>query len=197
MLTALPGAFVSPGRALVVIRQAADGGANVDPAAVRKAFVIGPERLYDNDPRFGLIVLSEIGARALSPGINDPGTAISIIGTLVRLLVLWDKPQDAEAADSTKRDTYDRIEVPALSVQDMFDDAFTAIGRDGAAMVGVALRLQKALQSLAALPDPAMRAAAMRHARLALARCERAMPLEQDLALVREAAAFAATSGPA
>ncbi len=194
VLAALPGAFVAPGRALVVIRQEAEGGADVDPAAVRKAFVIGSERLFDNDPRFGLIVLSEIGGRALSPGINDPGTAIATIGTFVRLLDLWSKPLTEDYEGKSGRGNYDRIEVPSLSVQDMFDDAFTAIGRDGAAMVDVSLRLQKALESLARLPEPGMREAAMRHARLALARCEHAMPLAQDLALVREAARFATTS---
>ncbi len=194
VLAALPGTFVAPGRALVRVRPAPEGRADLDPAEVRKAFVIGAERLFDNDPRFGLVVLSEIGARALSPGINDPGTAIGTIGTLVRLMVLWTSPQDAQAANNTAQESFDRIEVPSLSVQDMFDDAFTAIGRDGAALVDVSLRLQKALASLALLPDPAMQAAARRHARMALARCEIAMPLAQDLALVREAAAFATAS---
>lgn len=35
--------------------------------------------------RFGLIALSEIACRALSPAVNDPGTAIAIIGRFVRL----------------------------------------------------------------------------------------------------------------
>ena len=33
--------------------------------------------------------LAEIGIRALSPAMNDPGTAIRIIGSLVRLLSTW------------------------------------------------------------------------------------------------------------
>ncbi len=193
VLTALPGTFVAPGRALLYIRDSADGDGNIDPAKLRKAFVIDHERLFDDDPRFGLIVLSEIGARALSPGINDPGTAIATIGTLVRLMVLWSEPQTEAATHGAARDRYDRVEVPSLSVHDMFDDAFTAMARDGASMIGVSLRLQKALAALARLPEPGMCAAAMHHARLALARCEHAMPLAQDLALVREAAEFAAT----
>ncbi|MCP5280003.1 MAG: DUF2254 domain-containing protein [Rhodoferax sp.] len=189
VLAALPGTFVAPGQALLHVRHTADGDGDVDPAALRKAFVIGHERLFDDDPRFGLIVLSEIGTRALSPGINDPGTAIATIGTLVRLMVLWSEPL-AEAAESAEHAHHDRIEVPPLSVDDMFDDAFTAIGRDGAAMVDVSLRLQKALDALARLQEPGMHAAATRHARMALARCEHAMPLARDLAQVREAARF-------
>jgi uncharacterized membrane protein len=46
-------------------------------------------RYFDEDPRFGLITLSEIASRALSPAVNDPGTAIQIISSYVRLFSLW------------------------------------------------------------------------------------------------------------
>jgi uncharacterized membrane protein len=191
VLVADPGTFVAPGQALVHIRPSRKGNAAIDAGAVRKAFMIGAERYFDNDPRFGLIVLSEIAGRALSPGINDPGTAIGIIGAVVRLLVLWSQAPGPEQGDAADQPSYDRIEVPLLSVHDMFDDAFTSIGRDGAPMVDVSLRLQKSLASLAMLPDPVMRQAAARHARMALARCESAMSLPLDLERVRHAAAFA------
>ena len=55
--------------------------------AVAEAFTIGAERTFDQDPRFGLCVLAEIASRALSPAVNDPGTAIDVIGRAVRLLV--------------------------------------------------------------------------------------------------------------
>jgi hypothetical protein len=42
------------------------------------AFLVGPDRSFKQDPRFGMIVLSEIASRALSPGVNDPGTAIDV-----------------------------------------------------------------------------------------------------------------------
>ena len=37
-------------------------------------------------PVFGLCVLAENASRALSPAVNDPGTAIDVIGRGVRLL---------------------------------------------------------------------------------------------------------------
>lgn len=83
----------------------------------------------------------------------------------------------------------DRVDVPAVTMLDMFDDAFTGIARDGAAAVEVAVRLQKALQSLAAVGDADMRAAALEHSRRALARAEHAMTLPDDVAAVRAAAA--------
>ncbi len=74
-------------------------------------------------------------------------------------------------------------------MEDMFDDAFTAIARDGAGTVEAMVRLQKALESLSSLDDPSVRAASIAHAGLALARAEGKLDLPEDLALVREAAA--------
>ncbi len=54
-----------------------------------RAFSIGTIRTFDQDPRFGLCVLTEIAERALSPAVNDPGTAIDILGRAVRVLSLW------------------------------------------------------------------------------------------------------------
>ena len=41
--------------------------------------VTGPVRTAAQDPEFPITQLSQITARALSPGINDPGTAISCV----------------------------------------------------------------------------------------------------------------------
>lgn len=187
-VTAIPGAFAAPGRPLALVRSAVGRNAEFDDASVRKAFHIKGNRTFEEDPRFGLIVLAEIAGRALSPAVNDPGTAIDIIGTLVRLLAAWGAPlEDSERFDCR----YDRVEVPELSAAEMFDDAFTAIARDGAGAVEVAVRLQKAFASLATIGHAGMRNAVNHHARLALARAEREMSLPEDLETVRRAAAFA------
>lgn len=210
VVAALPGTFAAPGRALAHFVENMDGMQGVqgmqgmhgepsrkvgegeerpafDRERAQAAFVIGDGRVFDDDPRFGLVVLSEIASRALSPAVNDPGTAIDIIGTLVRLFVRWAEPRPPEDVAAPK---FDRVEIPELSTDDMFDDAFMAIGRDGAAMVEVVVRLQKAMASLASLDDAPMRGAAIRHARLALARAEKAMDLPEDLAVVRRLASF-------
>lgn len=166
--------------------------AESDSEQIIQSFQIGNDRLFDDDPRFGLVVLSEIALRALSPAVNDPGTAINIIGTLVRLFVLWNEPAKAKAADE-HIPKYDRVEVPDILARDMFDDAFTGIARDGAGTVEVMVRLQKALQSLALIGDAPMKEAAKHHARLALERARFALNLTQDLAVVRHAAAFVKT----
>ncbi|MEO9589007.1 MULTISPECIES: DUF2254 domain-containing protein [Marinobacter] len=184
-VAALPGTFVEPGRALAYVTHAADDTAELDLKPVVDAFVIGKYRLFDEDPRFGLVALSEIADRALSPGVNDPGTAITIIGSLVRLFVLWTEPKKDSPAPK-----YDRVEVPVLSTRDMFDDAFRAIARDGAGTVEVMLRLQKAFKALSSRGDSEMHDATLAHSRMALARAEKKLDLPDDLALVREVASF-------
>ena len=184
-LAALPGSFSAPGHALAYV--AIDSGAlsDLDTNHIEKAFLIGSGREFDEDPRFGLIVLSEIASRALSPAVNDPGTAIEIIGRFVGLFSLWSEP--VEEGDTLSCD-FDRVEVPEISLRDMFDDAFTAIARDGAGTIEVAVRLQKAFASLASIGHVAMRDAAIHHARLALARAENVMELPEDLEILRKLA---------
>ncbi len=188
VVAALPGTFMTPKKPLAYL--VADTGASekFDSDAIAHAFVIGDDRRFDEDPRFGLIVLAEIASRALSPAVNDPGTAIDIIGTFVRLLIAASRPLDQDEEVPAKCDL---VEVPALSSRDLFDDAFTPIAHDGAGILQVAIRLQKALASLAVIDDPAMRAAAIAHSRLALARSEQAMALPQDVDMVRAVAKFA------
>ena len=190
-LTALPGTFSAPGRALAFITP--DGGkkVEVDMSQLAKAFLSGEDRVFEEVPRFGLIVLSEIAGRALSPAVNDPGTAIYILGVFVRLFALWCAP----IKDSDLRAcVYDRVEVPELSIADMFDDAFTAIARDGAGAIEVAGRLQKTLESLTYVGDVTVSHAARQHSRMALARAEHALQLPQDLQTLRELARFSQDS---
>ncbi len=190
VVAALPGTFAAPDRALAFIRCSPGDLAEIDCQRVVEAFQIGDDRLFDDDPRFGLVVLSEIAGRALSPAVNDPGTAIDVVGTLLRLFSVWREPAPAPADDEPAL-KFDRVEVPEMSVRDMFDDAFTAIARDGAGMVEVAIRLQKTLHSLASGGNPEMRAAAEYHGRLALKRAAMALDMEEDLTAVRDAAKFA------
>ncbi len=184
-VSALPGTFAAPGGALAYVQHNRPEMTEADLKPVVKAFVIGRDRLFDEDPRFGLVALSEIASKALSPGVNDPGTAVTIIGSLVRLFAQWaEPPQESPPVD------FDRVDVPILSTLDMFDDAFRAIARDGAGTVEVMLRLQKGLRALSSLEDSAIRDAALTYSRMALARAEKKLDMPEDLALVRDLAAF-------
>ena len=187
VVAALPGAFVGMRRPLLYVMGQPGQRESYDSEKFSSAFTISSSRTFEDDPRFGLLALSEIADKALSPGINDPGTAINVIGTHERLFTLWQSPLEQERV---KRVTYDRVAVPRLSTEDLFDDAFTAIARDGAGMVEVGIRLQKAFSALAITDDPAMAAAAHKHSRMALARAERALSLQEDVDAVSMAAGF-------
>lgn len=46
---------------------------------VRDAIVVGGSRTLDQDPLYGIRMLADVALRALSPGINDPTTAVTVI----------------------------------------------------------------------------------------------------------------------
>jgi uncharacterized membrane protein len=190
-IAALPGTFSMPGWPLAFIIATSGETARVDAKRIAACFKVAADRTFDDDPRFGLVVLSEIASRALSPAVNDPGTAIDIINRFVSLFVLWNKPVEENYKIPCE---FDRIEVPEISMQDMFDDAFTAMTRDGAGLVEVGVHLQKALHALARIGDSNMQKAAERHARLAIARAEYALHVPEDLDEIRSASMFSGQS---
>lgn len=179
-LSVLPGAMIVPSRPLGHVLPDDEDSGPVDPAVLRKAFLIGPQRQFDDDPRYGLVVLAEIGSRALSPATNDPGTAIAVLGSLHRLFAAWASHADAQAPECG------RIAVPELAPDDMFEDVFPALARDGAGVIEVGLRMQRVLGELGRCGDAGLRAVASRHAALAMARAERALDFPADLAQLRK-----------
>lgn len=122
----------------------ADPDADLE-AEFKDAFVIADRRSFDQDPRFGLIVLGEIGERALSPAINDPGTAIQISGVAVRLLDDWSR----SAPEADVNAEHDRVIRPILEPDVLLTDVFLPLIRYGMGDVAVAIRVQKNLRSLA------------------------------------------------
>ena len=182
-VAAIPGDFVDPTGPIAWC----DGVDNDElEKRIGNCFAIGDTRSYDQDPRFGAIVLSEIASRALSPGINDPGTAIDVIGRAVRLLAIWSEPRvdgDEDGID------HPNVFVPPIRLGDLFDDLFTPIARDGASVVEVGVRLQKAFGTLARMGDDRFAENARRHSRQALERAEAALAIEDDRQRLRTIAA--------
>lgn len=185
----LPGAFVTPQR--VLARAFSSLPLETDTSErLAASFRIGTRRTFDDDPRFGLVVLSEIASRALSPAVNDPGTAIHIIGTFVRLFSQWADVCHQRREATEEPSSFDRLSMQELALEDLFDDAFQAIGRDGAPCLEVGLRLQKGLSLISLLPVPGIRGAARAQARLALHHGERALHLAQDMERLQQAAGW-------
>lgn len=173
----LPGSLSAPNSPLVLMSGHCDLDRDDLQQKVAAAFVIGRQRTFESDPRFGLIVLSQIASRALSPAVNDEGTAIDILSTCLRLFTRYQQ----QTQENSQQMLYDRISIPPLNINDMFDDAFNAIARDGAYSIMVALRHQKSLHTLAMLGDAALRDAAQKHAKLALLHAKKQLKLAIEI----------------
>lgn len=156
-----------------------------DIEAIRDAFTTGRERSLEEDPRYCLQVMAEIGTRALSPGVNDPGTAIAIVAAQQRLLTAWAE----ERVESDQPDVVcDRVFSPVLNADDLFQDAFAPLLRDAAANVEVGMRLQKSLHALARLGSPGYAEAAAKASGKALRHAAAALALSEDHDRLSEAA---------
>lgn len=186
-IQALPGAFLHADSVLAGLAACPEDKREAATAQILAAFSLDDLRSFDQDPRFGLAVLSEIALRALSPAVNDPGTAMDVIGRQARLLTLWAQGRAEKAEDEI---THPRVNVPPLCTSDLFEDAFMLIARDGAAMIEVQLRLQKNLVALSRIGDAAFRAAAVGQSRLALGRAALGLTLEADKDRLREIVEF-------
>ena len=142
----LPGAMVHPHRDLMRIEGAVDDALRT---LMLRAFTIERHRSFDQDPRLGLIALSEIASRALSPAVNDPGTAIEVLNALLR--VLLNLPVDRP--DAVRIDDLPQVYLTRPAVEEMLTDAFRPILREGSQEAEVTIRLTVTLAALhAALP---------------------------------------------
>ena len=174
----MPGKLVARGTPLAVLTK------RLPPETLKTflgCFTISEQRTFDQDPRFGLCVLAEVASRAMSPAVNDHGTAIDIVVRLGRVLEIYAvEKQEAEAE-------FKRVRVPELSVDDIFQDAFNTIARDAAGSFEVQARLQKTLVHLGGLGEE-YREAAMKYARIALRYSDEKIFLEEEKAELRQIA---------
>lgn len=179
-LSCLPGTFITVGEPL--LRTSARNLDEEQVDSLCTAVTLGKRRTFDGDPRFGLIVLSEIASRALSPAVNDPGTAIDILGRLVRLLALWRDEREPKTE-------FPKVHVQAITAQEMIEDAFRPIARDAAGLVEVQIRLQKALLSISQVCPDTLAEAATAMAQDAVRRAEASGLVSADMQAIRAAAA--------
>jgi uncharacterized membrane protein len=145
---------------------------------IRECLEIAPLRSYEQDPRFGILALSEIASRALSPAVNDPGTAIDVLSRHLRNLTQWRNSDD--------KPLFDRLYLPGLSLDDLMGDAFGPIARDGAGIVEVQIRLQKTLLALVAIDSVMFAHAAKVQSQRALLLAQKALTLSEDIAKVQD-----------
>jgi uncharacterized membrane protein len=152
-LTRAPGEYILRGQPLAW----ATAGDSDFCKAASAAIDIGDVRSFGQDPSFGLSLLAESAQRALSPGVNDPGTAVEVMGRLERLL--WENMPADETGD-TREPIYPRVNVPPVTARELLDCAFPPIARCGGDSPSVMRWMEKSLDALSAHPNPEMAKAA-------------------------------------
>ena len=154
-VTVTPGDFVHPATALLHAE-----GLPGDPAEARRlserliaCFTIRAQRSFDQDPRFGFLVLSEIGQRALSPAVNDPGTAVGVIQRILRILTAWTEEVRPEVS-------FPRLYMRSITAEEILRESLLPLARDGAGVVEVHRTLQACLLALVQMAPEIYRDAA-------------------------------------
>jgi uncharacterized membrane protein len=159
------GDFVIEGEPLALLHPAA----RVPDAAAQtlcEAFVTGPARTDTQDPEFAVDQLVEVALRALSPGINDPFTAINCIDRLGGALAYLARRRLAPAYRCDD-DGRLRLVTDPITYAGVVDAAFNQIRQAAADSPAVAIRVLECIRAVARqdIPD-AMRDALGRQARL-------------------------------
>ena len=179
-----PGSFVFPGKPLACVEFKEKEVLNSEQEAhlinrVTSAYTTGKTRSFEQDPRFGLIVLSEIASRALSPAVNDPGTAIDVLGRAVRLFCIW--RDHRVLGDDDESICFPSVRVPALKTSDLIEDLFMPVARDGAGLIEIQIRVQKSMAALGDMAPEAYRDVMAHYAALAVKRASQSLALEEEV----------------
>lgn len=148
---------------------------------IREAFAVGDQRTFLNDPRFGLSVLSGIGIKALSPSLNDPGTAIDVIGSLMRVLIIWENQRATCKAADPK---YRRVFFPEMVLSDLYNDAFYGLIKESAKHLEVVKAMQSGMGILAQSASVESKEVALKHLEILNQRSREELTSEVDTRLI-------------
>jgi len=160
-----PGDFVVKGSPLVMVYPA-EAISKKLPEQINNAFMLGSQRTDQQDIEFSINQLVEIASRALSPGINDPFTAVRCVDQLSAALCHL---AQKEIPSAYRYDDGDKLRVIAepVSFVDVIDAAFNQIRQYGKTSVAVTIRLLEAIAIIAPFTHTkADRAALLRHANM-------------------------------
>lgn len=108
---------------------------------------VGPERTRYQDVERGLVELTDVGVRALSPSLNDPTTAIVCIDRVTQVLARLAArrfPAQARRGEDGRL----RVLARAPSFEDLVRLAYAPVTHFGAGIPSVALRLVESLVRL-------------------------------------------------
>lgn len=172
-----PGKLITPDTVLCLVE-----GEPIEASVIQDCFVFARQRTFAQDPAWGFIVLSETAQRALSPAVNDPGTAIKVMTTMMSLLLKKEKPEN-----NAEQPNYNRLSIIPLDCSEFIRDGFAPISRDGAAILEVNLVMQKVLDAIwRYVPEKDISLAAQNMAKQALERACQELSYSPDQEILSE-----------
>lgn len=164
------------------IRVYVRSGESVGGERINNAVVVGAERTPTQDLEFGIRHLVEVALRALSPGINDPFTAVVVIDRL-RASLTRVMGRALPSAILRDRSGQARIVRQVTTYDGILDAAFHQIRQAGSGKPAILIHLLKAITRIAdAARLDEQRGALARHARLIRAAGLRDIPDPADQA---------------
>lgn len=175
-----PGDYIFPGSPMAVMTPPVEGAAD----AIRRATALGAQRVSSADLGFAVRQLVEVAVRALSPGINDPHTAMSVLDRLGAALCQI-APRYLPSG-VTLRDDRAALVVPKIGYDGLLGVMFHMIRQNAAGSPAVLIRMLKTLHAVAGCERDHERMKLLQlHADLVLADAEREIANATDLATIR------------
>jgi uncharacterized membrane protein len=176
-----PGDYIFPGAAAALVFPEVEGAA----AAIGDATALGARRVSSADLEFAIRQLVEVAARALSPGINDPQTAISVLDQLGA--ALCDMASRHLPSGVVVRNGRPVLFVPEVDYDGLTDSIFDLIRQNAGGSTAVLVRMLDMLTAVATCEGDAARLVSLcRHADLILAEGERTIGAPADRAHLRQ-----------
>ena len=181
LLRVRPGDYVFPNSVIGYVQPAVAGAAE----AVGDAVALGPQRVSSEDLEYSVRQLVEVAVRALSPGINDPHTAMSALDRLGSALCSLVTVRLKNGVHPRKGKQ--ALVVPSFDYVGLTDAMFHMIRQNARTSTAVPIRMLEVLTAVAACERDAARIESLRrHANLVLGDAERNLANPSDLDDIRQ-----------
>jgi uncharacterized membrane protein len=157
---------------------------------VASRILIGHERNSVQDLEYSIRHLVEIAVRALSPGVNDPYTAMAVID---RLTISIGRVMTRGRAKDTWEDEQGavRVKAPVSTFEGITDAAFHQIRQHAGQSPDVLIRLVEKISQLTELADASQGRLLAKHLQLVINAARRGIEEKADLQALEERAAAA------
>lgn len=183
-LNVKPGHLLLPGVAIGSIWPA-DAMSDDIVRSVEHGVLVGRQRTSVQDIEFSIRQMVEVGSRALSPGVNDPYTAMAAIDRLSLSLSHIMRRQPAQTQWCDEDGTL-RLLVHPAGFDGLIDASFNMLRQYGEGSAAVLIRLAERLNDLYEIGNTDQRTAISRHLEMVLRAGRRSLSEPNDLAALED-----------